>query len=527
MSNYRSLEHKIRDLMQESANRNTAARMKVKNVGRPEDDPKNADTTKLAKQAEIKTKIIDEAARKVKEDDQTDDAINRINAVAGNLKQMTSEPKPAPTLPHVDDHDIDIVKTGMKKITKEEAEQIDEISKETLKSYVKAVDKRGEGVKRGTGLNTASQKIAKQEPTSTLKKTVDAIKNTPHGKMKSSSVYKFGASHAELQRRGMREEAEQIDELDHQQGSILNRYIRKTTDNPKRKEGRTLALKKRWGDKTYGLPEPKVKAVHREEAEQVDEGNPANKAKKNAAVSDIGAKNRDTHYLDRMNPKVADKIRGREVTQGKDRQQHNEEIEQIDELTSKTLKSYIEKSREVKPDETPLKSYNRLVGGARAARRIDKQSEVKEASDATDTDSVKLTKNKKPDMDDKDAKEIKGGKTEVIMNPKTDERPEDSSMEDKKSQKAMKDENKKIGAKSGVKEETMLKSDKAFGLPADLINTVTEALKGKQHKIDANKNGKIDAEDFKMLRGKKGMKEEVELSAEELARIEEIAKSLK
>lgn len=37
-----------------------------------------------------------------------------------------------------------------------------------------------------------------------------------------------------------------------------------------------------------------------------------------------------------------------------------------------------------------------------------------------------------------------------------------------------------------------------------------EALKGKQHKIDANKNGKIDAQDFKMLRGKKGVKEEVE-----------------
>lgn len=35
---------------------------------------------------------------------------------------------------------------------------------------------------------------------------------------------------------------------------------------------------------------------------------------------------------------------------------------------------------------------------------------------------------------------------------------------------------------------------------------VDEALKGNQHKIDANKNGKIDAQDFKMLRKKK-MKE--------------------
>lgn len=35
-----------------------------------------------------------------------------------------------------------------------------------------------------------------------------------------------------------------------------------------------------------------------------------------------------------------------------------------------------------------------------------------------------------------------------------------------------------------------------------------EALKGNQHKIDANKNGKLDAQDFKMLRAKKGMKKE-------------------
>jgi len=39
---------------------------------------------------------------------------------------------------------------------------------------------------------------------------------------------------------------------------------------------------------------------------------------------------------------------------------------------------------------------------------------------------------------------------------------------------------------------------------------IDEALKGKQHKIDANKNGKIDAQDFKLLRAKKGMKEDVE-----------------
>jgi hypothetical protein len=37
-----------------------------------------------------------------------------------------------------------------------------------------------------------------------------------------------------------------------------------------------------------------------------------------------------------------------------------------------------------------------------------------------------------------------------------------------------------------------------------------EALKGQQHKIDKNKNNKIDAQDFKILRGEKKMKEESE-----------------
>ena len=66
--------------------------------------------------------------------------------------------------------------------------------------------------------------------------------------------------------------------------------------------------------------------------EVVDEGNPANKEKKNAAAAAVGAKNKDSQYLTRINPSVADKIRGREKMSGNDRQQH-EEVEQVDELS--------------------------------------------------------------------------------------------------------------------------------------------------------------------------------------------------
>ena len=38
---------------------------------------------------------------------------------------------------------------------------------------------------------------------------------------------------------------------------------------------------------------------------------------------------------------------------------------------------------------------------------------------------------------------------------------------------------------------------------AKMNKTINEKLKGKQVKLDANKNGKIDAEDFKLLKTKK------------------------
>ena len=44
-----------------------------------------------------------------------------------------------------------------------------------------------------------------------------------------------------------------------------------------------------------------------------------------------------------------------------------------------------------------------------------------------------------------------------------------------------------------------------------------EELKGNQHKIDANKNGKIDSHDFKLLRGKKKANEDIELDERELS----------
>ena len=56
----------------------------------------------------------------------------------------------------------------------------------------------------------------------------------------------------------------------------------------------------------------------------------------------------------------------------------------------------------------------------------------------------------------------------------------------------------------------MLQDKKLKSVAEAVAKIMGEDLKGKQHKIDANHNNKIDAEDFKILRGQKKVKEEVE-----------------
>jgi hypothetical protein len=70
------------------------------------------------------------------------------------------------------------------------------------------------------------------------------------------------------------------------------------------------------------------------------------------------------------------------------------------------------------------------------------------------------------------------------------------------------------------KGETMFQ-DKILKSVAEAVKNVLqqEALKGQQHKIDKNKNNKIDAHDFKILRGeKKGMKKEETEQIDELSK---------
>ena len=63
---------------------------------------------------------------------------------------------------------------------------------------------------------------------------------------------------------------------------------------------------------------------------------------------------------------------------------------------------------------------------------------------------------------------------------------------------------------NAAKIKTGKRKEERHGYDAGEDEKVYEALKGDQHKIDANKNGKVDAHDFHLLRKKKKVAEETE-----------------
>jgi hypothetical protein len=223
----------------------------------------------------------------------------------------------------------------------------------------------------------------------------------------------------------------------------------------------------------------------------VAEGNPVNKAKKNAAVSAVGAKNRDDHYLDRMNPDVADKIRGREKLSKKDRQWNMEEVEQIDEI-SKSLagKTILQRTRKGQNAEVQGKNkeaekhYGKMASGVnRFGKKFGANSKEK-MSNALDTMSLHY----------EEVEEI---------------------------------------------DELSRKTLNSYAYKADKQLTTVNAV-GPSHKAGIpghyrGKNKELGKDPADKMRGRKAginmavkklNKEEVEFSEAEIARLEEIAKSL-
>ena len=218
-----------------------------------------------------------------------------------------------------------------------EDEQIDELKKSTLASYAKkATDDVSYHSFMAGGMSAKNPERLAQDKKA-IKRQTGVIKAID---------------------RLTKEEVEQVDELN--RGGILSRYINKTRNNPDRKAGNVLAHKKKWGDKNYGLEEPKVKGMDRnEEVKQMDE---------EGEISHIVAKNRLQDHKDAMEsegydtvtkslPKDHPKAKTHIgiVAKGVERDYHStmghaepmhEEVEQMDEVD---YKKYLNVSQEKRP----------------------------------------------------------------------------------------------------------------------------------------------------------------------------------
>lgn len=168
-------------------------------------------------------------------------------------------------------------------------------------------------------------------------------------------------------------EETQLDELDRDMGKILDRYVGKTTDNPKRKEGRALALKKRWGDKKYGLPEPMVKAVDRPiKEDRLDELAGKGKA---WDIYKHHAKAKENITIDDMDTKAREKKMEKKDYHDKQMKRayslaHGVREEALDEISKETLKSYREKVADKHLPGTDTKSFVHTRGHTTAGRKL-------------------------------------------------------------------------------------------------------------------------------------------------------------
>jgi hypothetical protein len=159
------------------------------------------------------------------------------------------------------------------------------------------------------------------------------------------------------------------------------------------------------------------------------------------------------------------------------------------------------------PTATGMKVYGSSYGNSAKARRDQVKKEIDtikgpKAKDLIQKDKEDYEKTKgrydeaaKPDFLDMDKD---GDKKEQMKKAASDKEIKHEIAADRIEQKQKNMMKKAIAdkKKSGSTNESH-----------EFKNKLIEALKGKQHKIDKNKNNKIDAQDFKILRGEKSVTE--------------------
>ena len=340
---YRSLEHKIRDLWIAENNRNTEIRRKVENVGRPKDNVKD-ETSKLGKQGEIKTKIVDEEVI----DEAADGDVGNVVADKKKPKPKDkddsdkSSDKAAKKDTDMDDMEAKTVKGGKTEVdTEPKTDDSTEDSSDESKKSKKATNQENKKIgAKGVKEETMTDKLTFGSPQSLIDSIAEA--------MKSMKGICPKCKKAKCMCEGWKEETELEEKLVGGQKKLDKNHNGKID----KQDFKILKGKK-----------------VEEEFEELDERDAGNKVKKDAAVSAVGAANKDEKHLTTkgtgIRGSVADKIRGREVTSGKDRMK--EEVEQIDELDRDgVVKRYADKARKKVEggEESPEKrAAGRLMAG--------------------------------------------------------------------------------------------------------------------------------------------------------------------
>jgi len=170
-----------------------------------------------------------------------------------------------------------------------------------------------------------------------------------------------------------------------------------------------MLRKEEGGDATNPKQGSSVNPKQRE----IDEGNPANKAKKNAAAAAVGAQNRDAHHTAKrgMRTDVADKIRGREVMQGQPRVRHEEvEVTEAEDAVAKQIAAKKDQFKKQLQQKIAAKQMNTMQ--AKANKRL---SNIHASNDKC---TCQEGKGKSMSCEVcNGGKSMKGGKEKIEVNP--------------------------------------------------------------------------------------------------------------
>jgi hypothetical protein len=174
----------------------------------------------------------------------------------------------------------------------------------------------------------------------------------------------------------------------------------------------------------------------------------------------------------------------------------SEEVEQVDELNKSTLASYVNKAAHQVRAKSGIASSFETQG----ERKRDPENKAAYANLAKD---FRVGAKKRLTGIEKATAKLAKEEVEQVAEKKL------TSAEMKKREEV---------AKAIERDQPGMPMGKKMAIATATAKKVAEELVGNQHKIDANKNNKIDAHDFKLLRAKKKtMKEFVEQLAESLS----------